>query len=214
MITKSPPWDQQAARILAKLLVNTSITPNQVTLFTLILALIGAGLIATGENTSINWGVGLFVLARFLDHIDGELARQKGALSKFGYYLDYTTGALSYGALFLCIGIGLRHDTFGDWALALGMAGALSAILTMFINLNIDKIQDGSELKNTVGYPSFAGFELEDGIYLIAPITWAGYITPFFIAAGIGATIYLLWGFWRFRRLRRALAANEHDNKN
>ena len=209
---KLPPWDQRIARVLVKPLINSPITPNQITIFTLIVAILGAYLIATGEPQAINWGVGIFVIARFLDHFDGELARQTGSTSKRGYYLDYIAGALSYGALFLSMGIGLRHTEFngwvlGDWALLLGIAGMLTAVLSMFINLNIDKVQGGDEYGDAVGYPGFAGFELEDGIYLIAPITWIGYLMPFFVAAGIGATVYLLWSFWSLWRLRRTLVS-------
>ncbi len=60
---------------------------------------------------------------------------------------------------------------------------------SMFLNLEIDKHGDGE----AVGYPGIAGFELEDGIYLLAPITWAGFLMPFFVAAGTGAVIYCLW---------------------
>ena len=74
---KNPPWDQRIARVLVKPLVKSPVTPNQLTVFTLIVALAGAGLLATGDSVQANWGVGLFVLARFLDHFDGELARQK-----------------------------------------------------------------------------------------------------------------------------------------
>lgn len=198
---KSLPWDQQIARVAVKPLVRTAVTPNHVTLVTLLLALAGAGLLAVGEQTLANWGAGVFVLARFLDHFDGELARQKGMASRFGYYFDYVAGALSYGALFLCIGIGLRHGPLGGWALALGLAGIVSAVLSMFVNLQIDKHRDGDG--DAVGYPAFAGFELEDGIYLLAPITWLGFLTPFFTAAAVGATVYCLWSLWTLIGLRR-----------
>ncbi len=189
---KSPPFDQRLARVLVRPLVNTSITPNHLTILTLVIALGGAGLLATGDATLQNWGAGLFVLARFMDHFDGELARQSGKTSKIGYYLDYIAGALSYGALFLCLGIGFKDSGLGAWAVALGAAGTASAVISMFLNLALDKAQNLSE-GEAVGYPGFAGFELEDGIYLIAPITWAGYLYPFFIAAGIGAAVYTLW---------------------
>jgi len=198
---KSLPWDQQIARVAVKPLVRTAVTPNHVTLVTLLLALAGAGLLAVGEQTLANWGAGVFVLARFLDHFDGELARQKGMASRFGYYFDYVAGALSYGALFLCIGIGLRHGPLGGWALALGLAGIVSAVLSMFVNLQIDKHRDGDG--DAVRYPAFAGFELEDGIYLLAPITWLGFLTPFFTAAAVGATVYCLWSLWTLIGLRR-----------
>ncbi|MCH7487357.1 MAG: hypothetical protein IIC04_10260, partial [Proteobacteria bacterium] len=70
-----------------------------------------------------------------------------------------------------------------------GGAGAAAAVASMFLNLEIDRRGDGE----AVGYPGFAGFELEDGIYLLAPITWAGFLLPFFVAAGTGAVLYCLW---------------------
>jgi archaetidylinositol phosphate synthase len=201
---KNPPWDQRIARVLVRPLVASKVTPNQVTLLTLLVALAGAGLLATGERGLADWGVGLFVLARFLDHFDGELARQKNMTSKLGYYLDYVSGGISYGALFLCMGVGMRHGWLGDWSILLGAAGTASAVFSMFTNLGIDKEQGGDETGEAVGYPGFAGFELEDGIYLIAPITWLGFLEPFFIAAGSGATVYFLWTLWTLVRLRQA----------
>ena len=50
---------------------------------------------------------------------------------------------------------------------------------------------------DAVGYPGLAGFELEDGIYLLAPITWLGWLTPFLVAAGIGVAVYCLWTLGR-----------------
>ncbi len=200
---KSLPWDQRVARVVVRPLVRTAVTPNHVTLVTLLLALAGAGLLAVGEPTLANWGAGIFVLARFLDHFDGELARQKSMSTRFGYYFDYITGAVSYGALFLCIGIGLRHGALGGWALALGLAGTVSALISMFVNVRIDKHHGGDERGEACGYSAFAGFELEDSIYLLAPITWLGFLTPFFTAAAVGATVYCLWSLWILIGLRR-----------
>ena len=184
---KTPPWDQRIARILVKPLVKSPVTPNQMTMFTLAVALAGAGLLATGDAVNADWGAGLFVLARFLDHFDGELARQKGMTSRLGYYLDYVSGALSYAALFLCMGIGFIDSPLGSWAIVLGAAGAASAVVSMFTNLGIDKQLDLNEDDghDAIGYPGFAGFELEDGIYLIAPITWAGFLMPFSSPPGL-----------------------------
>jgi phosphatidylglycerophosphate synthase len=176
------------------------------TTITLIVALTGAGLIASGDADFVDWGAGLFVIARFMDHFDGELARMKKATSKFGYYYDYVTGALSYAALFLCMGIGHRYGVLGSWAIALGAAGASAALISMFLNLGIDKVEEFAEGEST-GYPALYGFELEDGIYLIAPITWLGWLEPFFIAAGVCAVIYTLWTLATLLRLRRRAAA-------
>ena len=43
-----------------------------------------------------------------------------------------------------------------------------------------------------MAHPYAAGFEIEDFIYLIGPITWAGGVAYFFLAFGLGAIGYLL----------------------
>lgn len=200
---QNPPWDQRIARVLVKPLVKSPVTPNQLTIVTLVVALVGAGLLAEGSAAYANWGAGVFVLARFMDHFDGELARQKGMASRLGYYLDYVSGAVSYGALFACMGIGLRDSGLGNWAMVLGFVGTGAAGLAMFLNLGIDKHLKPDAGKDAVGYPGFAGFELEDGIYLLAPITWLGLLMPFFVLAAIGSAVYCLWTCWSLFRLKR-----------
>lgn len=189
---KNIPWDQRIARILVRPLVNSPITPNAISVFTLFGTLIGAGLLAVGNVALANWGATIFVLSRFLDHFDGELARQQGTTSKLGYYLDYAAGGIGYGALFLCLGLGFRDGLLGPWAIILGMTAAAGAVLSMFFNLRIDK-ENATEIgteNDSIGYPTFGGFELEDGIYLLAPITWFGYLELFFIAAAFSAILY------------------------
>ena len=208
---KKPPWDQRVARVVVRHLVHTPITPNQITALTLLLALLGAALLAKSDAQAANWGAGLFVLARFLDHFDGELARQKGLVSRFGYYFDYVTGAISYSALFLCLGLGLSEGPYGGWTTALGVAGSACAIVALIVNIGRDRqLEPADEAGLTdeldsVRYPGFVGFELEDGIYLLAPVTWLGFLLPFFLAAGIGAIVYVLWTFWMWNSKRHML---------
>lgn len=206
------PYDQRIARIMVRPLANVGITPNQVTAFTLVLALAAAWLFALGDTALANWAAGLFVLARFLDHFDGELARLTDKTSRFGYYFDYVTGGVSYATLFFGIGIGLGlvNGLLGYWAIGLGVAGATAALLSMFLNLGLDRRMEFAE-GDRVGYPSFGGFELEDGIYLIAPITWLGWMPQFFVAVGMGAAVYCVWTFSRLVGLRRA--PTTHDTQ-
>jgi len=58
---KTPLWDQRLAAILVRPLIGTGVTPNHVTTLSLAVALIGAGLIATGDPVAANWGAGLFM---------------------------------------------------------------------------------------------------------------------------------------------------------
>ena len=197
------PYDARLARRLVPPLKRLGIGPNQVTAVSLDFALLGAGFMAAGDAPWVHLGAGLFVLARFLDHVDGELARASGTSSRFGYYFDYATGGISHAALFGCIGIGLAGGPLGGWAYILGAAGAAASLLGMVLNLDLDReknLTDGA----TVGYPRFGGVELEDGIYLFGPITWLVWLTPFFVAAGIGSAGYCLWTLGRLLRERQA----------
>jgi len=191
------PYDQRLARVLVRPLARSFVHPNHVTLATAALALAGAALLATGGAAAADWGAGLFVLSRFLDHLDGELARQTGRSSRLGYLLDYLAGGVSYAALFAGVALGLGHGPLGRWALALGALGVASALAAVWLNLRIDRLRGDSA---AVGYPARGGFELEDGIYLLAPITWAGGLAPFFVAACIGACAYLVWTAWSLYR--------------
>ncbi len=85
----------------------------------------------------------------------------------------------------------------------LGLSGAAAALLALGLNLDLDR-QHGLSEGEAVGYPGLAGFELEDGVYLLAPLTWLGWLAPFFVAAGIGAALYFLWTLGRVVSLRRA----------
>lgn len=203
MTMKMMPWDQRIARVLVRPLARTPVTANHVTSFTLAVALSGAFLLGAGDADAADWGAGLFILARFLDHFDGELARLKGSASRFGYYFDYAAGGISYAALFGAIGVGLADGALGLWAPVLGALAAAAALISVFLNLGIDSATEDREEGESVGYPGYAGFELEDGIYLLGPITWVGWLEPFFIAAASGATVYCLWSLACLMRTRR-----------
>jgi phosphatidylglycerophosphate synthase len=195
-------------------LKKTVIRPNHITSITLIMTL-GAGILfAQGSSISENWGAGIFVLARFLDHFDGELARLQGTSSSFGYYFDYVVGGIGYAALFAGLGIGQSANGLGNWSLFLGAAGILSALLALFYNLGIDRRSADIGENESVGYPGYAGFEIEDGIYLIAPVTWLGWLMPFFVAAGISASIYCLWTVATYTRLKSKKSTKSEEEKN
>lgn len=164
------PYDQRLARILVRPLAGLPLSPNVVTIGTLLLALVAAALFATGNGSDTNWAAGFFVLARFLDHFDGEVARLTGTTSRLGYYLDYLAGGFGYAALFAGIGWGLAESGLGPWALVLGGAGVASALLSLFLKLDLDR-QSALAEGEAIGYPALAGFELEDGIYPLAPVT-------------------------------------------
>ena len=68
--------DEQIAQRVVNYLVKTSITPNQVTTFSLLLAAFAAVFFSFGIYVFAVIGSLLFIFAKFLDHVDGQLARE------------------------------------------------------------------------------------------------------------------------------------------
>jgi phosphatidylglycerophosphate synthase len=78
------PLSRPAGRALA----HTPVTPNAVTSFTLLLAVISAGLLAAGWN--IAGGI-LIQAVSVVDGVDGELARLRNLATRFGEVFDAVT---------------------------------------------------------------------------------------------------------------------------
>lgn len=132
------------------------------------------------------------MVASFLDHTDGELARQAGKSSAFGQRFDSVVNATNYTMLFIGIGIGLSAGEMGSGALALGFAAGLCNPAILFLRFGLER---GGGAK-AVAHSRYAGVEAEDFIYLIGPITWAGWLDYFFLAYGFGTFGYLAWTLW------------------
>ena len=188
------PWDQRAARRLVRPLAAAGVPADAVTMASALLAILAAALFARGTAAAADWAAALFVLARFLDHVDGELARAAARTTTFGRHFDAIVGAVSYAALFIGIGVGLSGGSWGSWP---GIAGAG---IGAFVGLNMILRVRMTAGEDAPGYPGAGGFELEDGIYLIAPVTWIGWLGPFFALACAGAAIFCTWTVVKFLR--------------
>jgi phosphatidylglycerophosphate synthase len=191
-VTISVPFDQRLARLVVRPLAQTPVTPNFLTLLSMAVGLTAAYMMAQGEAVLTNWGAGLFMLAVWMDHLDGELARLTGRTSEFGHYFDHVAAMTNYVAFFIGAGIGLRNGALGDWAVPAGMAAGIAIAAIFSVRLWVELRDGRSAIKQTVR----GGFEIEDTLYVIGPVTWLGGLAPFTAAAGVGAPLFLLWVVW------------------
>lgn len=192
----STAHDNRAAVIIARVLARTPVSPNAVTAVVLALGL-GAGvLFATGERWLVHLAPVPFMLAMLGDHVDGNLARLTGRGSTFGHYFDHAAMAATYTAMFVGAGIGLSPGWLGVWAIPLSVFAGLSVAAIFSLRIGVE-IKAG---KQYVEQPNFMGFEPEDTLYIIGPVTWLGFLGPFVIAAGIGTPLFLIYVLWQSRR--------------
>ncbi len=192
-------FDQRIARAVARPLARTPLTPNLVTAGGLAVGLVAAWLMARGGGAA-SAGAALFMVAVWIDHLDGELARATGRSSEFGHYFDHVAAMTTYVAMFVGAGIGLRRGSLGDGAIVLGVVAGISVAAIMSVRMWLET-RAGRE---AVRQRARAGFEIEDTLYVVGPITWFGALQPFIVAAGIGAPLFLFYVVWdAVRRLRR-----------
>jgi phosphatidylglycerophosphate synthase len=135
-------WNRFVARPLAAVLLvplrATPITPNQVTLLTLVVFAAGAAMLALCPGRrQLVIAAGVIELSYVLDCVDGQLARLKGTSSPVGAHLDFLMDELKAFMLVAAVGIRLWRASGSDlWLLEglLGLVIVASAIsLTTFL---------------------------------------------------------------------------------
>ena len=189
-------WIHRAARVVARPLVGTPVTPNQVTTLRLAAGLAAAAALAQGEVDWRNWGAGIFVLGLFLDRLDGELARLSGKTSPWGHRYDLFSDGLSNILVFLGLGIGLRAGEFGAWAPAMGLVAglAIAAILWLVVRMESLHGARAGELGTT------AGFDPDDGLIAVPVLVWLGLSDWLLAAACLGAPAFGIYMALKFRK--------------
>ena len=109
------------------------ITPNMVSLFTLVVSFLAGLFYAFGGYGNMVLGALLSVSASILDGCDGEVARLKMQESDFGCWLDSTCDALYYVFIFAGMTIGLQGSSglrvYLVWG-GLLLFGAVASLLT------------------------------------------------------------------------------------
>ena len=188
------------ARVCILPLVNTPVTPNHLTTVRLITGIAACACFAVGDRQWDIWGGWLWLFSAFMDRADGELARVSGKMSPGGHKYDMFCDVAVTSLFFLGAGIGLRHGWLGDWAIVLGVMGALGVFAAEIFAEIIDQMNKDTGEK---AYPAFAGFDFDDVLYLFAPIIWLGWQMPFVVGASVGAPAFALLTWYRLQRRRR-----------
>ena len=195
--------DEKIAEKIVKYLIKTSVTPNQVTTFSLLLAAFAAVFFSFGIYFFSVIGSILFIFSKFLDHVDGQLARELKKESKFGWYYDSFVDTATYVLMFIGISAGIPPGTFeikffNIVDLDLQNYLLFSAIIASIFNTLLGIIHRYRTSKDFYGFPETDKVALEDGIYLIGPITWIGLINLFFLAASVGSVVFVIYNLKRF----------------
>jgi phosphatidylglycerophosphate synthase len=101
--------NRPAGRPLSKLLVHSPISPNQVTVFQILVGFAGAALLARGGYWYAVAGAIVFQISAILDCVDGDLAYASFKETSIGKWLDIGGDNLVHIAIFVGIATGLQR---------------------------------------------------------------------------------------------------------
>ncbi len=113
---------------LTRGLIDTTITPNQITLFSFALGIAAAVCFFIGGHAMGIAGAALLLLSIWVDGVDGEIARIKFMESPLGGKLDILCDNLVHIAVFFAIGFGLYQTRADALYLGLGTVAALGSL--------------------------------------------------------------------------------------
>ncbi|MFQ5704924.1 MAG: CDP-alcohol phosphatidyltransferase family protein [Gemmatimonadales bacterium] len=213
---------------ISRFLSKTPVTPNQVTLVTLIIGL------ATGVVATIGgyWGflaTGLlFQLTSILDGVDGELAKLTYRGSRSGEWFDTISDNITYVAFLLGLIVGVYRSDIAPVFFYLGILGLVLALLTFvniytylalqkksgsFLAVNYGFEQGGGWLKRFLRVVQYLG-KRDLMAFLVMLLAIAGQIQWVLALFGVGAATLLFPAsvkatvgmLWRERRARAAQA--------
>ena len=199
-------FNRKISLAITRRLINTSITPNQMSLVSVGIGLSGAFLLSFPIISLQVFGVLLFLLHSITDGCDGELARLKYMESRWGGLLDFWGDNIVHTAVFLGIGLAWYKVTgsmIALWCSGSAIAGSLLTAGLVYVMTMSSGKDDGplytstsrkekkSKLVEIADYLSRRDF-----IYLVVLLAIFGKLHWFLVLAAIGAPIFFLFTLW------------------
>ena len=199
-------FNRKISLAITRQLINTSLTPNQMSLISIGIGLIGALLLSFPIISLQVFGALLFLLHSITDGCDGELARLKYMESRWGGLLDYWGDNIVHAAVFLGIGLAWKKATglmIALWCSGFAIAGSLlTAGLVYAMTMSSGK-DDGPVYTSTSRkekkdrWVIIADFlSRRDFIYLVVVLAIFGKLHWFLVLAAIGAPAFFLFTLW------------------
>lgn len=175
-------FDRALSGAVSRRLLRTPVTPNQITLASLLIGVAGSALIGTGVYRAQALGAVLLWTCCILDGCDGEVARLKLLCSKRGAWLDVACDNVAHLATFTGIAVGVwrAEPTPGlAWAGALLVSGVALSMFWVWrlgsaVALFVERVAS------------------RDYVYLVSPLVLLGKLSWFFWAAAVGSHLFWL----------------------
>lgn len=198
-------WMAPLARMIGQ-----RVAPNAVSLLAFAVGLIAAWTAWRGLRT---WSVGLWMLNRALDGLDGTHARVHGRQTDFGGYLDIVLDFIVYAAI--PVALVFATPTLALAGIALLASFFVNAASWMYLAAILERRQLGAATRGeltTVTMPPGVVAGTETVVFYTALLAWPSARAPLFwlMATLVSVNVVQrLW--WAFRALAVSASSKEHD---
>jgi len=192
--------ERRISLALTRRLVGTRITPNEMTLVSLTIGLLGAPFFLSAEPLQQLVGSLLFLTHSILDGCDGELARLKFQESPTGARLDFWGDNLVHVAVFGCMAAGWSMADASLWPWLLGALAITGTAASAYLVAHRD---GGAAAAGPPGRLADAVAN-RDFIYLVLVLACFGRAHWFLVPVALGTPIFMMLVRWGAGRRRSA----------
>ena len=127
--------NRPAGRPLSKILIHTPVTPNQISIFSMLIGLLAAYGFSKGTYVAGIIGAMLFQVSAIIDCVDGDIARMLFKESFLGKWLDMGADQIVHAALFAAIAVGLHRSGSSAPAALLGISAVVGVLISLVVVL-------------------------------------------------------------------------------
>tara|TARA_Y100001960_G_scaffold326029_1_gene409516 strand:- start:1473 stop:2699 length:1227 start_codon:yes stop_codon:yes gene_type:complete len=195
------------SRFLTRMLVNTPLTPNQITLISFFVGLISAFLFSQVGYENCVIAALLLVVSTWIDGVDGEIARLKFMETNIGKKLDIYCDNIVHFLVFTAIGCGIYLKTAEVLFLYLGGLAGFGGLLSFFLlsPVLLEKRSSGKQLFH-ISEPELAEkFANRDFIHFLLLVSLIDQLEVFIVIAAVGANIFA--GYLLYSRILKLKTA-------
>jgi 1L-myo-inositol 1-phosphate cytidylyltransferase / CDP-L-myo-inositol myo-inositolphosphotransferase len=194
------------SRQFSRLFLRSGVSPNAITIISMSIGLLAAGMIAQGTYVSGVLGALLFQLSAVVDCSDGEVARITFTESRFGAMLDLIGDNLTHLAIFAGVAwsVYLQGPVLAWMSpavpLVLGTAAMLANGLSLWLVMRAKRLRDAGQLGSVertarvdVILKKVASRDFSVVLIVFAMFGW---LEPFLWLAAIGSNVFWLTLGW------------------
>jgi phosphatidylglycerophosphate synthase len=182
-------FNRPLGRFLSKVLIHTPVTPNQVTVVSMLAGIAGAYYFALGNYTAGIIGALLLQLSALIDCVDGDIARISFKESALGKWLDIALDQVVHVAVFAGIAVGLSRQGSDSPVLWLGISAVAGALISFAVVVRgrlLANKQTDTRLDKFIDAASTRDFTvLVLLLAVIGKLHWFLWLT--------GVTVHLFW---------------------